>query len=553
MASSSASRAVPIHLAEHADDENGFQRGYIQATDYSLPYFSQWSRMHEPELTQGIFRHINCGYLSTHGLPPTLLALKQHAQSLCALIHELNPTLRSAEILTGEPTSAGLSPYVTTPGGGVFESTEDPLAIKYERNDAFDFLSDLTVPYSNDDPNHNKPLTGLLNEVRRRHEAYGTDYHCPLAETKPRGKGEPQKPYANHHLLVMHANACLERLDHEFSATGGILSLLPTTEEHDETDLKNARNSLLGQWIFFTQRLVGRMHELERAYGNALDALAGEASIPHQHMSALGPEGRSGRSLVFPQDRWVLVNAGDDIFEYIHGILDKQEAMKDVKEKVWKKHGELGKFLWNRDHSGKDYARGIIPVTLPTRFYRLAGQGHNTLFVLPAWGNHPGVTYTKEIEDKPTVVACVQPKFPPRVTELEKRYNERIQRADQIERDNMAMRNDALQSHAQMSTLAAQNQQLAETRDALLLAVGQDKETLAVSASRERERAERAEDEVKALELARRKAEQDAGDRREQVEALLKEMEMLRVKLAEEGSVQGRLRAELMGLGQNVV
>jgi len=71
------------------------------------------------------------------------------------------------------------------------------------------------------------------------------------------------------------------------------MSLLPTGEEHDADELREARKTLLGPWILFTQHLVARMHELERAYGRALDALAGEAAVPRQVLSNLGPEGRA--------------------------------------------------------------------------------------------------------------------------------------------------------------------------------------------------------------------------------------------------------------------
>ncbi|KAK3319367.1 hypothetical protein B0H66DRAFT_559333 [Apodospora peruviana] len=113
---------------------------------------------------------MNCGYLSTHRAPPTLLALKQHAQSLCILIHALNPTLKSAEILTGEPTS---SQGGDTQPEYLIAPSDDPLTIKYERNDAFDFLSDLSVPYTNSDPNHNKPLIGLMNVSPRPPRSVG--------------------------------------------------------------------------------------------------------------------------------------------------------------------------------------------------------------------------------------------------------------------------------------------------------------------------------------------------------------------------------------------
>ncbi|KAJ4294883.1 hypothetical protein N0V88_005122 [Collariella sp. IMI 366227] len=287
--------AVPAHLAEHEDDKQAEPRGYVKGTDFALPYFSQWSRLTEADVKDGLLRHVNCGYLSTPGVAPTLLALKQHAQSLCMLIHGLNPTLKSAEIAGGVPSKAGKKKSSST------SADLDTLAFKYELNDAFDFLTDLTVPYTNDDPHHNKPLTALVNEVRGRHEALGTTYHCPFASSdKPREPGAPQKPYANHHNLIMHANACLERLDHEFSSTGGLMSILPTTststtpptdpssttphlvQPSPNPDITNARNTLLGQWLHFTQSLVARMHDLERSYANTLDALAGEAAIPHQ-------------------------------------------------------------------------------------------------------------------------------------------------------------------------------------------------------------------------------------------------------------------------------
>ena len=175
---------VPSHLAEHENDENAGQTGYIKATDFSLPYASNWSRLHNPEINQGLLRHMNCSFLSTPGRPPTLLSLKQHAQSLCILIQALNPTLHSNEILTDDPTATVAAADKKLAAA----AAADPLTLKYRRNDAFDFLTDLSTPYTNDDPNHHKPLAGLMNEVRGRHEGYGTDYHCPLiGQSKPRG------------------------------------------------------------------------------------------------------------------------------------------------------------------------------------------------------------------------------------------------------------------------------------------------------------------------------------------------------------------------------
>jgi hypothetical protein len=521
-----------VHLADHEDDNHAGQRGYIKATDFALPYFSQWSRLHDREAGGDLLRHVNCGYLSTHGVPPTLLALKQHAQSLCILIHALNPTLTSAEI-----------------GGGSARKSGKKEQGEYELNDAFDFLNDLTTPYTNDDPNHNKPLMALVNEVRGRHEALGTTYHCPFAEIEPREKGEKQKPYASHHNLIMHANACLERLDHEFSSTGGLMSLLPpatltpysTTSSSSATpeaeaepnpDLANARNSLLGQWLHFTQSLVGRMHDLERAYGNALDALSGEAAVPYQHLSTLGPDARStGREIAYPQDRWVLANAGDDIFSYVHQILDKQEAVIQARERVFRRNGVVGDAMWesNSSNGGRDYARGIVPVNIVTRYYRIAGQGRNsTLFVLPAWEHHPGVEYTREVEVQPTVVACVQPRFPAPVSELEKRFMARINAAQRTEMENIRMRGEVDDMRGENGVLRRQNEMLAKTRDALMYEVGEDGATWAEKVQAQRERAGKAEREAKEARRQRDEAVEKEERLQEEVAELRRELAKLR-------------------------
>ena len=562
-----ARRAVPAHLADHEDDDHADQRGYIKGTDFSLPYFSQWSRLHESEVSDGLLRHVSCGYLSTHGVPPTLLALKQHAQSLCVLIHALNPTLKSAEIASGSPAKAGSKQTRQTTG-----AAEDALGLKYKLNDAFDFLADLSVPYTNDDPNHHKPLTGLANEVRGRHEALGTTYHCPFAEHQPRGHGEKQRPYANHHNLIMHANACLERLDHEFSSTGGLMSLLPpaattttptSTPTPTQNDLTNARQTLLGQWLLFTQALTTRLHNLERAYANTLDALAGEAAIPHQSLASQGPDGRAtGRVVAYPQDRWVLANCGEEVFGVVHGLLDRAEAVGRVRERAWRRGGVVGDGLWvpsssssgdGRGGGGRssggvdggagDYARGIVGVDVMTRYYRLAGSGRNTLFVVPAWEHHPGVEASREAETAPTVVACPQPKFPERATELEKRYTARINHAQRVEVENLRVRREVEELRGEVGLLRRQNETLARSRDALMLAVGEsggagagagadgvDGVKLAGKVHEQRERAVKAEREVKAV-----RGERDGALERE--ELLREEVDELRRELA---AIRGR-------------
>ncbi|KAK4218518.1 hypothetical protein QBC37DRAFT_411847 [Rhypophila decipiens] len=412
-----------------------------------------------------LLRHMNCGYLSTAGAPPTLLALKQHAQSLCVLIQALNPTLKSGQILISDPTRPeNRRPLDSTSalhtGKKPSSKFQDPRDIKYKLNDAFDFLSDLSVPYTNDDPNHHKPLAGLLNEIRGVHEAFGSDSHCPLMIVKPRGSDEGVRMYANHHNLVMHANACLERLDHDFSPVGGLLGLLPVqTEDPEGEDLAKARNSLFGQWLLFTQQLVARMHELERSYGNALDALAGEAAVPYQYLSSLGSDARqSGREIAYPQDKWLLANAGEDVFSTIHTLLDRQEEIHQTKAALYRRNGVMSAstsiYVDTSDpqvngpadgtvvspQDGEAYARGLIPITIPTRYYRLAGQGKGTVFIVPAYQTHPSVEYTRLLEDQPTIISSFQPTWPRRASELEKDYRDKVEISKALTSENAKLK-----------------------------------------------------------------------------------------------------------------
>ncbi|KAK4163184.1 hypothetical protein QBC43DRAFT_345338 [Cladorrhinum sp. PSN259] len=484
------------HLAEHEDDQYAGQRGYIKGTDFSLPYYSSWSRRHDQRVQRNVLRCLNCSYLSTHGVAPTLLALKQHAQSLCILIHALSPTTQLGEIADGDPdkvtpkrrrnnqadsdgtAAAAADGTAGSPdAAGTEENTGhgDPLTFKYEMNDAFDFLTDLTKPYSNDDLSHHKPLTGLLNEIRARDEAHGGNvYHCPLSETKPRERQAPQKPYANHHNLIMHANECLERLDHEFSSTGGLLSILPTDTSYYEGNeqLAAARQSLLGQWLLYTQHLVARMHDLERNYANALDALAGEAMIPLQARS--GIQGSAGRPIIFPQDRYVLVNSGDDVFDHIHRVLDKQEATMRAKEEIWANNGVMGAHIYKTERGGITFQRGLVAADITTRYYRLAGQGRNTIFVVPAWNSHPGVEQTKLVEGQPTIVASIQPTLPRRVTELEKQFTEGQEETDRMRSLADSYKEQSDSKDEQLKSLTEYADQLKTTRDALLKGVDKD-------------------------------------------------------------------------------
>lgn len=396
---------------ENHPDPHANMRGHLPATPYATAYTSRHSQNILPDVALRCLGALNCGYLShVGGRPPTLLALKQHAQALAVLIRHLS---------------------VSTTAGEADAAHTGADARAFKADEAFDWLNDLETPYVNTDPAHHLPLTSLLNQVEAESEEGGPQFHCPLKEVVPESAGEDtiRKPYSTHHNLLMHASECLEVLDHEYSATGGIMSLLPTDTSADTVDLRSARNSLVGQWLLFTQHLVARMHELETSYGKSLDVLAGEAVIPAQTAGRVGPvraHAGGGRPAVFPQDKWILANAGDDVFEHLHRLFDVQEGQYEERERIWRAAGVSGQRTWMEERGGEEWSRGVVALDIVTRYYRLKGSGRGTVFVVPAWEFHPSCKATAEVERQPTVVAVPAPLWPARVSDWEARNRERL-------------------------------------------------------------------------------------------------------------------------------
>ncbi|KAI8951117.1 hypothetical protein F4801DRAFT_308871 [Xylaria longipes] len=368
-------------------------KGFLKSTHWSKPYYSALVH-NNPQLPHHLLEHVNCTYLSTPGRAPTLLALKQHAQSLAVLISLLAPAQFGGTL---EPPNEG-----KTNGDAPFAAEQ-----------AFDWLNDLQEHYNTEDSAHKKPLNALVNLVKSNSDTEGPKWHCPLdtagIELPEKHPFQQYRPYETHLTLLMHANEILERLDHEYSAMGGILGIIPLDSEKvdEQRALKQAKTTLVGQWILYTQHLVVRMHELEIAYGNSLDLLANEAIVPLQHISIHGPDGRSGREIIFPQDRWILANAGEDVFTFIHQMLDRAEAHQDAQDDVFAEQNVLGDAAYS-SNEGLKY-RGIVKVDLNTRFYRLRKSGHGPLFVLPAFGDRPNTKHTRDMENRPTVVTIPQP------------------------------------------------------------------------------------------------------------------------------------------------
>ncbi|KAI1268898.1 hypothetical protein F5Y18DRAFT_171257 [Xylariaceae sp. FL1019] len=410
--------------------------GFLKATHWSKPYYS--SLVHNnPDLPFHLLEHVNCTYMSTPGRAPTLLALKQHAQSLAVLISLLAPSQRGGTI--------GASQDGEIQG-------DEPFAMEQ----AFDWLNNLQQHYTTEDKSHRMPLNALTNIIKSNSDTEGPKFHCPMdnkaIELPEKHPFQQYRPYETHMTLLMHANEILERLDHEYSAMGGILSIIPLDSENvdEQRALTQAKTTLVGQWILYTQHLVVRMHELEIAYGNCLDLLANEAVVPMQHISIHGPDGRSGREIVFPQDRWILANAGEDVFGFIHQMLDRAEAHQNSQDDVFAQQNVLGDAAFASNSDSK--YRGIVKVDLKTRFYRIRNSGHGPVFVLPAFADRPNTEHTRDMENRPTVIAIPQPSIKESISAWEQKNkdcHEQVLKLT-IQNSNLAGRKSELEAFNSM-------------------------------------------------------------------------------------------------------
>jgi hypothetical protein len=402
---------------------------FITATNFADDYRSIFTLNDSGSKLLPLLRHVNCSYLSTPGLAPTILELKQHAQALVVLIKSLTISTFPAIIDNMNSGVAGIP--------------------SFNDGETYDFLNDLTRPYTNPkkpehQTHHNMPLTTLLNVLQEENipgvddvpDRIKTWDVCPLHHAEATPINQPNLPYATHQNLISHANDVLELLDHEYSAKGGLLSILPTKDEKE--DREAAESTLLGQLILYIQRLVQRVHDLERCYANAMDVIAGEAVVPHQALSRLGPDGRQPRELVYPQDRFVLVNAGNDLYQYLNDEFEKKERTDEAVMANWKRLGLTGEAIWE-NRGGREMNKGIVALDVTTRYYRLKGDNLKTIFVIPAHQDHPGTKVTRELEVKPTVVSVTKPVWPERVSTWEMKHRADLEafKKNQVELTNL--------------------------------------------------------------------------------------------------------------------
>lgn len=392
-----------------------FPKEVVPATPFAGVYRSRFTLNHPSNQNLHLLQHVNCSYLSTPNLAPTITQLKQHAQSLVILIKQLTTSTLGAPI---DNRNLGLHPSVA-----------------FNDGETYDFLNDLRKPYKGPEDgahilHHNMPQTNLINlleeefiEARHGKAAHPARINirdiCPLQYSEKTPVNQPSLPYATHQTLISHANEVLELLDHEYSAKGGLLSILPTKDEKE--DREAAESTILGQLILYIQRLVQRVHDLERCYANAMDVIAGEAVVPHQALSKMGPDARQGRELVYPQDRFILVNAGNDLYGYMSDEFDRRERVDEAVMANYKRMGLTGEALWE-NRGGREYSRGIVAIDVNTRYYRLKHDPLKTIFVLPAHAQHPNTKVTRDMESQPTVVSVVKPIWPERQSTWELKH-----------------------------------------------------------------------------------------------------------------------------------
>ncbi|PQE03747.1 hypothetical protein CJF30_00006460 [Rutstroemia sp. NJR-2017a BBW] len=364
---------------------------------------------------------------------PTLLELKHHAQALVILIKQITIS-----------TSSGVVDNQNT--------YPDEAVPRFNPNEAFDFLNDLDHVYENNTVHHNLPLVSLLNTIEASQYPDGmmpnpeqpgelTEIDiCPLHPVNPAPLNGPSLPYATHEALLKHANEALELLDHEFGTKGGLLGILPT--EGDKSNRPLAQNTLLGQMILYIQRLVARLHNLERLYANSLDVLKGEATIPYQALSQIGVDGRRGRDLVYPQDRFVLVNAGNDIWQSLNSAFEKQERVDEEVQANFLHQGVHGERLWEQK-DGREISQGLTYIDIPTRYYRLRNHSSKSVFMIPGHATHPGTQATREMEARPTVVSVVNPVWPERASIWERNIRVDMRELQHARNENKRLREQA--------------------------------------------------------------------------------------------------------------
>ncbi|OBT60687.1 hypothetical protein VE03_09990 [Pseudogymnoascus sp. 23342-1-I1] len=382
----------------------------VTQTPFAPPYQSIFLRQN-PDLTRAL-AHVNCSYLTTHdaadphdsdsraNTAPTLAELKAHARSLLLLI-------RSMSISSGATLADNASLNDPTSDG----QGASPLAAEFFSSpDAFEFLNDLASPYYSRDPAENEPLTSLLNQLMTPSDPSrkfpASTEACPLATVKLITKdsepgtfrpGVNPLPHSQINRLMSHADELLLQIDAALSTSGGLLAALPL----DLPPSDPRRQTYIGQLIHFMRTLVGRLHVLDRDYGQALGLLAGEATIPAELKLNIEHPEQIEAPFVAAQHKFI-INTASDTYTKIWAHLRDSATDKAVRT------------------SGM----GLLDVVISTRYRAL--RGGKTIFITPI----PDDPAASEVVGRPTVVACAQPGFGTRTSEWERKNGAALREAE---------------------------------------------------------------------------------------------------------------------------
>lgn len=315
-----------------------------------------------------LFEHLNC-YQLTPFFPskgPTLNSLKQHAAAVCCLICYLHfskdgSTPRRPEL----PVVAGDQEFFG----------------------AFDFLNivcDRPFPEEglSGDPQHSQPLAQLLNSITSDHPGVGELSH-------------------ERALLLAQAENILNRLDKIYRGTGGLQSIpLPPPDS-------SMRESLLGRWIEYVQLLKQRLISLESESIALRQALSHEALVPNVRSKSTAQNKRRNEKVI-PQDGYLFTSLSEELHTVLRQQLDLTEAEAEGWAHVLPKEVSRGIFargwgdFWLDSSAGgsvfNEDRQWDVKAWIETssRLYKV--RGHDTIFVIPAFGIHPDVRAIDEHE-----------------------------------------------------------------------------------------------------------------------------------------------------------
>ncbi|KAI9830634.1 MAG: hypothetical protein M1819_005444 [Sarea resinae] len=209
---------------------------------------------------------------------------------------------------------------------------------------------------------------------------------------------------------VQHANELLEALDEAYAEQGGLLALLPHEEEGKPTSAFDdaalplplsssaaaehspralASQTLLGQWMLYTQALVERVGHLEREVSTSralLDTLAHglDAPVEVEGVSA-------GKARLKVSERFVLAGTQDrERWAQIDSSLAEKSA--DTKERERRARQQGVRSATRAGVGGVGGVGGgaggssddVVWIDVPSRIYRARGSG--VLFLVPMHG-----------------------------------------------------------------------------------------------------------------------------------------------------------------------